>query len=105
MKTAIIYGVTGQDGSHLADLLLEKEYKVYGVSRRVSTDNTIRIKHLENNDRFKLLEGDITDYSSVLNTLNYHSLRQTDLLYLYPFVLNLIKAFRIILAIAPRLSV
>ena len=72
MKTAIIYGVTGQDGSHLADLLLEKEYKVYGVSRRVSTDNTIRIKHLENNDRFKLLEGDITDQSSVLNTLNYH---------------------------------
>ena len=72
MKTAIIYGVTGQDGSHLADLLLEKEYKVYGVSRRVSTDNTIRIKHLENNNRFKLLEGDITDQSSVLNTLNYH---------------------------------
>jgi len=72
MKTAIIYGVTGQDGSHLADLLLEKEYNVYGVSRRVSTDNTTRIKHLENNDRFKLLEGDITDQSSVLNTLNYH---------------------------------
>lgn len=72
MKTAIIFGVTGQDGSHLADLLLEKEYKVYGVSRRTSTDNTVRIKHLENNNRFKLLEGDITDQSSVLNTLNYH---------------------------------
>jgi|TARA_B100000085_G_scaffold263882_1_gene270360 GDPmannose 4,6-dehydratase len=73
MKTAIIYGVTGQDGSHLADLLLEKDYKVYGVSRRTSTDNTTRISHLQDNDEFKLLEGDITDQSSVLNTLSYHA--------------------------------
>ena len=72
MKTAIIYGVTGQDGSHLADLLLEKGYVVYGVSRRTSTDNTTRISHLHDNNRFKLLEGDITDQSSVLNTLSYH---------------------------------
>jgi len=72
MKTAIIYGVTGQDGSHLADLLLEKGYIVYGVSRRTSTDNTTRISHLHDNNRFKLLEGDITDQSSVLNTLSYH---------------------------------
>jgi len=72
MKTAIIYGVTGQDGSHLADLLLEKDYTVHGVSRRTSTDNTTRISHLLNNDKFKLLEGDITDQSSVLNTLSYH---------------------------------
>ncbi len=72
MKTAIIFGVTGQDGSHLADLLLAKEYNVYGVSRRTSTPNTGRIDHLLNNDRFKLLEGDITDQSSVLNTLQCH---------------------------------
>jgi GDPmannose 4,6-dehydratase len=72
MKTAIIYGVTGQDGSHLADLLLKKDYNVYGVSRRTSTDNTTRISHVLNNNRFKLLEGDITDQSSVLNTLTYH---------------------------------
>ena len=72
MKTAIIYGVTGQDGSHLADILLEKDYLVFGVSRRTSTDNTTRIQHLLNNDKFKLLEGDITDQSSVLNTLSYH---------------------------------
>lgn len=72
MKTAIIFGVTGQDGSHLADLLLAKEYSVYGVSRRTSTPNTGRISHLLNNERFKLLEGDITDQSSVLNTLQCH---------------------------------
>ena len=72
MKTAIIFGVTGQDGSHLADLLLAKEYLVYGVSRRTSTPNTGRIDHLEGNERFKLLEGDITDQSSVLNILKCH---------------------------------
>ena len=48
-KKAIITGVTGQDGSHLADLLLDKGYKVVGVVRRSSTDNTSRIKHLANN--------------------------------------------------------
>ncbi len=71
MKTAIIFGVTGQDGSHLLDLLLEKDYFVYGVSRRTSSDNTQRIAHVDNNN-FKLIEGDITDYSSVLKALSYH---------------------------------
>jgi GDPmannose 4,6-dehydratase len=66
---AIIFGVTGQDGSHLADLLLEKDYTVIGVSRRCSVDNTERIKHLEGNDKFQLTEGDITDVHSVLNVL------------------------------------
>jgi len=69
---AIIFGITGQDGSHLADLLLEKDYEVLGVSRRCSTDNTQRIKHLNNHERFTLIEGDITDASSVLNVLNYY---------------------------------
>jgi GDPmannose 4,6-dehydratase len=68
-KKAIITGVTGQDGSHLADLLLEKNYKVVGMVRRTSTDNTSRIKHLEGNKNFKLIEGDITDYSSIVNVL------------------------------------
>ena len=72
MKTAIIFGVTGQDGSHLADLLLEKNYKVTGVTRRTSTDNTTRISHLLNNENFKLASGDITDASSVLNILREH---------------------------------
>lgn len=67
---ALIFGVTGQDGSHLADLLLSKNYDVVGVTRRSSTDNTSRIKHILNNSRFKLVEGDITDCSSVLNILN-----------------------------------
>ena len=72
MKTAIIFGVTGQDGSHLSDLLLEKNYQVTGVTRRTSTDNTTRISYLLNNENFKLASGDITDASSVLNILKNH---------------------------------
>lgn len=64
---AIITGITGQDGSHLADLLLEKNYEVLGVARRCSVDTTKRIKHLSSNNKFKLIEGDITDVSSVIN--------------------------------------
>ena len=64
---AIITGVTGQDGSHLADLLLDKNYEVVGVARRCSVDTTERIKHLSSNKKFKLIEGDITDVSSVIN--------------------------------------
>ena len=64
---AIITGVTGQDGSHLADLLIDKGYDVVGISRRCSVDNTERVKHLLNHERFKLVEGDITDVSSVIN--------------------------------------
>lgn len=64
---AIIFGITGQDGSHLADLLLEKNYEVIGVARRSSTKNTQRISHILDNEKFKLIEGDITDTSSVMN--------------------------------------
>lgn len=67
MNKAIIWGCTGQDGSHLADLLLEKNYKVVGVSRRCSTDNTQNIKHLLSNSNFSLVDGDITDPFSVMN--------------------------------------
>jgi GDPmannose 4,6-dehydratase len=69
---AIITGTTGQDGSHLADLLLEKGYKVVGTTRRVSVDNTERIKHLLNNENFELVSADITDGSSVMNVLQKH---------------------------------
>jgi GDPmannose 4,6-dehydratase len=69
MKTAIIFGITGQDGSHLADLLLSKDYRVVGVARRCSVDTTQRIKHLKGNPSFELIEGDITDVSSVTNIL------------------------------------
>ena len=72
MKKAIIFGVTGQDGSHLADLLLLKEYSVLGVARRTSTDNTGRIKHLQTNPNFQLVQGDITDSHSIIRILSEH---------------------------------
>jgi GDPmannose 4,6-dehydratase len=73
MKKAIIFGITGQDGSHLADLLLSKDYHVVGVSRRASTDNTQRIRHILGNERFELTQGDITDAHSVINILKKHA--------------------------------
>jgi len=62
-KTSLITGVTGQDGSYLAELLLDKGYKVFGLVRRCSTDNTGRISHLLNNTNFEIIQGDITDCS------------------------------------------
>jgi len=67
---AIIFGVTGQDGSHLADLLLSKDYQVVGVARRSSVDTTERIKHLEDEPSFKVELGDITDAHSVMSILS-----------------------------------
>lgn len=60
-KTALIFGVTGQDGSYLSELLLSKNYKVVGVTRRHATDNTQNVSFLLANPNFKLIEGDITD--------------------------------------------
>jgi GDPmannose 4,6-dehydratase len=62
-KRALITGVTGQDGSYLAELLLEKGYEVLGVTRRASTENVERIAHLT--DRITLLQGDLLDPSSI----------------------------------------
>lgn len=66
-KTALIFGVTGMDGSYLSELLLSKDYIVYGVIRRSSHFNTHRIDHLMNgkNDNFITMYGDVTDTSSV----------------------------------------
>lgn len=69
MKTALITGVTGQDGSYLAELLLEKGYKVYGLVRRASTLNRVRIDHIHSNPDFKLIYGDMCDSSSILHAL------------------------------------
>lgn len=69
---AIIFGVTGQDGSHLAELLLEKGYTVVGVSRRTSTNNEERIQHLHQSENFSVISGDITDQFSVMNVLRDH---------------------------------
>ena len=62
-KKALITGITGQDGSYMADLLLEKGYKVYGLIRRSSHEPTDRIHHIL--DRITLLNGDLTDQSSL----------------------------------------
>ena len=67
---AIIFGVTGQDGSYLSELLLKEGYKVVGVNRRASTNNTERLKHLLENKDFSLIEGDVTDFINVSSIIN-----------------------------------
>jgi len=67
-KKVLITGVTGQDGSYMADFLLENtDYDIYGMVRRASTNNNYNIKHLLNNNRFKLVTGDLTDSQSIDN--------------------------------------
>ncbi|HZR65525.1 MAG TPA: GDP-mannose 4,6-dehydratase [Terriglobales bacterium] len=68
-KKALITGVTGQDGSYLADFLLDKGYAVYGLVRRSSTINFERIAHLQ--DRIELIPGDLLDQSSLLSALDH----------------------------------
>ncbi|HEY6293725.1 MAG TPA: GDP-mannose 4,6-dehydratase [Terriglobia bacterium] len=67
-KSALITGITGQDGSYLAEFLLEKGYKVFGLVRRSSTINFERLAHLQ--DRIELLPGDLLDQSSLMTALN-----------------------------------
>jgi len=67
-KRALILGITGQDGSFLAEFLLEKDYDVHGASRRVSTPNTARINHIL--DSITMHFGDITDQSSVMKLID-----------------------------------
>ena len=69
MKTAVITGVSGQDGSYLAEFLLDHDYRVFGLYRRTSNYNLSRINHLLNNAQFKLLEFDLTDPSSINNII------------------------------------
>jgi GDPmannose 4,6-dehydratase len=71
MKTALITGITGQDGSYLAELLLEKGYRVCGLVRRSSTVTFERIQHIQ--DRLELLSGDLTDQNSL-----YYALEQSN---------------------------
>ena len=66
MKKALITGVTGQDGSYLAELLLDKGYDVHGVIRRSSVDYRERIAHLEGQERFHLHYGDLGDSMSLM---------------------------------------
>lgn len=67
MKKALITGITGQDGSYLAELLLKKGYHVYGLTRRTSTVNNERIAHIE--DKVTLIPGDLLDQSSLSSAL------------------------------------
>ena len=74
MKKALITGVTGQDGSYLAELLLEKDYEVHGIKRRTSSFNTQRVDHIYQdvhiqNARFKLHYGDLTDSSNLIRIM------------------------------------
>ncbi len=66
MKTALITGVTGQDGSYLSEFLLEKGYDVHGIVRRSSTDRRERIEHLMDEPRFHIHYGDMTDSISLV---------------------------------------
>jgi GDPmannose 4,6-dehydratase len=74
MKTALITGITGQDGAYLAELLLQKGYMVHGIKRRSSLFNTQRVDHLyhdvhESNVRFKLHYGDLTDSTNIIRII------------------------------------
>lgn len=74
MKTALITGITGQDGAYLAELLLKKGYMVHGIKRRSSLFNTERVDHLysdthEDNVRFKLHYGDLTDSTNIIRII------------------------------------
>lgn len=74
MKKALITGITGQDGSYLAEFLLEKGYEVHGIKRRASLFNTARVDHIYedphvDNARFKLHYGDLTDTSNLTRIL------------------------------------
>ena len=76
MKKALIFGVTGQDGSYLAELLIKKNYIVHGVKRRSSSINTGRVDHIYQDPHIKkrkfiLHYGDITDSLSVTRLINY----------------------------------
>ena len=67
-KRALITGITGQDGSYLAELLLAKDYEVFGLVRRTSTVNFERIRHIQ--DQITLISGDMLDQTSMTRALS-----------------------------------
>ncbi|MGC8880235.1 MAG: GDP-mannose 4,6-dehydratase, partial [Anaerolineae bacterium] len=69
-KKALITGVTGQDGSYLAEFLLEQGYEVIGMVRRTSTINFDRIRHIQ--DKITLVQGDLLDQMSLVDILREH---------------------------------
>lgn len=81
MKAALITGVSGQDGSYLAEFLLEKDYSVYGLARYCSERKHERIEHLKSHPEFHLIEGDLTDTSRINSVIN--SFEQYDVVEVY----------------------
>ena len=71
-KTALITGITGQDGGYLAELLLDKGYMVHGLQRRVSSEPSRRIAHLINHPNLKLHYGDLSDTGSLMKLFDLH---------------------------------
>ena len=69
-KTAIITGITGQDGSYLAELLIKKNFKVYGIIRRTSTDPLYRLKYLGVEDKINFLNVDLSEHQRVNRYIN-----------------------------------
>jgi GDPmannose 4,6-dehydratase len=77
MKAALITGVTGQDGSYLAEFLLTKDYDVFGLARYCSEVKHERLEHLKPNSRFHIIEGDLTDtarVNAVINSFEHYDL-------------------------------
>jgi len=66
-KRALITGINGMDGSHLADLLLEKDYEVFGLERRLSVKNRTNTAHVE--EKITFLTGDLTDQNSLFRAI------------------------------------
>ena len=81
MKAALITGVTGQDGSYLAEFLLGKDYSVYGLARYCSERKHERIEHLKTHPEFRLIEGDLTDTARMNSIIN--SFEQYDIIEVY----------------------
>ena len=66
-KRALVTGITGMDGSHLADLLLSKDYEVFGLERRTSVKNNTNVEHLDG--KINIISGDLTDQNSILRAI------------------------------------
>ena len=84
-KTALITGITGQDGSYLAEFLLGKGYCVHGIVRRASISNTSRIEHLLKDNLITIHDGDLTDSSSLIRIINLEEIPQTEKTPFHPY--------------------
>ena len=81
MNKVLIFGITGQDGSYLAEILLDAGYKVYGLVRKTATSNTSNIDHLIDSDYFNdqlfIVRGDLLDHSNIFKIISNKVLNKT----------------------------